>query len=72
MRAMPFAADIIVIIAYFAVIMGIGLSQRSKSGSVEGVRFRESEMQFQLRVISSIEAPPECCNDAMDPFDDPR
>ena len=28
--------DALVIFAYFAVIIGIGLSQRSKSGSVEG------------------------------------
>lgn len=31
----PFLIDALVLLAYFGLIMGIGLSQRSKSGSVE-------------------------------------
>ena len=38
LRAMnaTYLLDVLVLVAYFALIMGIGLSQRSKSGSVEG------------------------------------
>ncbi len=53
MRAMPFAADIIVIIVYFAVIMGIGLSQRSKSGSVEGFALGDRQIAWWA-VLASI------------------
>ena len=33
---MAYLFDALVILAYFGIILGIGLSQRSKSGNVEG------------------------------------
>lgn len=33
---MKFAIDAAILLAYFGVIVGVGLSQRSKSHSVEG------------------------------------
>ncbi len=56
LRAMPFAADIIVIIAYFAIIMGIGLSQRSKSGSVEGFTLGDRQTPWWAVLASIIAA----------------
>lgn len=50
---MSFAADIAVIIAYFAVILGIGFSQRSKSGSVEGFALGDRQIAWWA-VLASI------------------
>jgi solute:Na+ symporter, SSS family len=50
---MSFAVDIIVIIAYFAIILGIGLSQRSKSGSVEGFALGDRQIAWWA-VLASI------------------
>ena len=50
---MPFLLDAIVILAYFAVIMGIGLSQRSKSGSVEGFTLGDRQIAWWA-VLASI------------------
>ncbi len=53
---MNYAADIIVIIAYFAIILGIGLSQRSKSGSVEGFTLGDRETPWWAVLASIIAA----------------
>ena len=53
---MPFAADLIVIVVYFAVILGIGLSQRSKSGSVEGFTLGNRETPWWAVLASIIAA----------------
>ncbi|MDB6140824.1 MAG: sss: transporter solute:sodium symporter (sss) family [Verrucomicrobiaceae bacterium] len=50
---MHFALDAIVILAYFAVIIGIGLSQRSKSGSVEGFTLGDRQIAWWA-VLASI------------------
>src|SRR5882757_2334427 len=50
---MSFAADILVIIVYFAVIMGIGLSQRSRSGSMEGFALGDRQIAWWA-VLASI------------------
>lgn len=50
---MSFAIDLIVILAYFATIMGIGLSQRSKSGSLEGFTLGNREIAWWA-VLASI------------------
>ncbi len=50
---MSFAIDLIVILAYFAIIMGIGLSQRSKSGSMEGFTLGDRQIAWWA-VLASI------------------
>jgi SSS family solute:Na+ symporter len=50
---MSFLLDAIVIIAYFAAIIGIGLSQRSKSGSVEGFTLGDRQIAWWA-VLASI------------------
>jgi solute:Na+ symporter, SSS family len=50
---MSYLIDVIVILAYFAIIIGIGLSQRSKSGSVEGFTLGNREMTWWA-VLASI------------------
>lgn len=50
---MNFGLDLLVIIVYFAVIMGIGLSQRSKSGSVEGFALGDRQIAWWA-VLASI------------------
>ena len=47
------ALDALVILAYFAVIIGIGLSQRSKSGSVEGFTLGDRQIAWWA-VLASI------------------
>jgi solute:Na+ symporter, SSS family len=50
---MPFLLDAIVLLAYFAIILGIGLSQRSKSGSVEGFTLGDRQIAWWA-VLASI------------------
>lgn len=50
---MPYLFDAIVILAYFALILGIGLSQRSKSGSVEGFTLGDRQIAWWA-VLASI------------------
>ncbi len=50
---MPFALDVVVILAYFAVIIGIGLSQRSRSGSMEGFALGDRQIAWWA-VLASI------------------
>jgi SSS family transporter len=50
---MPFLFDAIVIFAYFALILGIGLSQRSKSGSMEGFALGDRQIAWWA-VLASI------------------
>ncbi len=50
---MHFALDAVVILAYFAAIIGIGLSQRSKSGSVEGFTLGDRQIAWWA-VLASI------------------
>lgn len=50
---MSFAIDLIVILAYFATIIGIGLSQRGKSGSLEGFTLGNREIAWWA-VLASI------------------
>ena len=45
--------DVIVILGYFAIILGIGLSQRSKSGSVEGFALGDRQTPWWA-VLASI------------------
>lgn len=52
---MNFGFDLVVIIAYFAVILGIGLSQRSKSDSVEGFALGDRQTPWWA-VLASIMA----------------
>jgi solute:Na+ symporter, SSS family len=52
---MSFGLDLVVIIVYFAVILGIGLSQRSKSGSVEGFALGDRQTPWWA-VLASIMA----------------
>ncbi|MEQ1858973.1 MAG: sodium:proline symporter [Chthoniobacteraceae bacterium] len=49
----PFLLDAVVLVAYFAVIVGIGLSQRSKSGSVEGFSLGDRQIPWWA-VLTSI------------------
>lgn len=51
--SMSFLLDAIVIFAYFAAIIGIGLSQRSKSGSVEGFTLGDRQIAWWA-VLASI------------------
>jgi SSS family transporter len=50
---MPYLLDALVILAYFAIILGIGLSQRSKSGSVEGFTLGDRQIAWWA-VLASI------------------
>ncbi len=50
---MAIAIDVIVLLAYFALILGIGLSQRSKSGSMEGFALGNREIAWWA-VLASI------------------
>lgn len=50
---MPYQLDALVLLAYFAIIIGIGLSQRSKSGSVEGFALGDRQIAWWA-VLSSI------------------
>jgi SSS family transporter len=50
---MPYLLDAIVILAYFGIIMAIGLSQRSKSGSVEGFTLGDRQIAWWA-VLASI------------------
>ncbi len=52
-RMNGFGLDALVILAYFAVIIGIGLSQRSKSGSVEGFTLGDRQIAWWA-VLASI------------------
>lgn len=52
-RAMPYLVDALVLLAYFAIIIGIGLSQRSKSGSVEGFALGDRQIAWWA-VLASI------------------
>jgi SSS family transporter len=47
------ALDVLVLLAYFGVIIGIGLSQRSKSGSVEGFALGDRQIAWWA-VLASI------------------
>ena len=48
-----FLLDAVVLVAYFAIIVGIGLSQRSKSGSVEGFALGDRQTPWWA-VLASI------------------
>jgi solute:Na+ symporter, SSS family len=48
--------DLLVIVAYFALIMGIGLSQRSKSDSVEGFTLGDRQIAWWAVLASIIAA----------------
>jgi SSS family transporter len=50
---MTYLPDVLVILAYFGIIMTIGLSQRSKSGSVEGFTLGDRQMAWWA-VLASI------------------
>ena len=50
---MPYVADIIVLLLYFALVLGIGLSQRSKSGSMEGFALGDRQIAWWA-VLASI------------------
>ena len=50
---MPYLFDALVILGYFALIIGIGLSQRSKSGSVEGFTLGDRQIAWWA-VLASI------------------
>ena len=45
--------DVLVIVAYFAIILGIGLAQRSRSGSVEGFALGDRQIAWWA-VLASI------------------
>lgn len=49
----PFLIDALVLLAYFGVILGIGLSQRSKSDSVEGFTLGDRQIAWWA-VLASI------------------
>jgi len=51
-----FTLDVIVLVAYFAVIVGIGLSQRSKSQSVEGFALGDRQTPWWAVLASIIAA----------------
>lgn len=50
---MAYLIDALVILGYFAIIIGIGLSQRSKSGSVEGFTLGDRQIAWWA-VLASI------------------
>ncbi len=52
-RGMSYTVDIIVLLAYFGIILAIGLSQRSKSGSVEGFTLGDRQTPWWA-VLASI------------------
>ena len=52
----PYALDLLVVLAYFGLILGIGLSQRSKSGSVEGFTLGDRQIPWWAVVASIIAA----------------
>jgi solute:Na+ symporter, SSS family len=54
--AMPYLLDILVILAYFGIILGIGLSQRSKSDSVEGFTLGDRQIPWWAVLASIIAA----------------
>jgi len=53
---MAYLLDILVILAYFGLILGIGLSQRSKSGSVEGFTLGDRQIPWWAVLASIIAA----------------
>jgi len=53
---MPYLLDVLVILAYFGLILGIGLSQRSKSGSVEGFTLGDRQIPWWAVLASIIAA----------------
>ena len=53
---MAYLLDLLVILAYFGIILGIGLSQRSKSGSVEGFTLGDRQIPWWAVVASIIAA----------------
>ena len=48
-----FLIDALVLVAYFGIILGIGLSQRSKSDSVEGFTLGDRQIAWWA-VLASI------------------
>ena len=50
---MSYTLDIVVLLAYFVLILGIGISQRSKSGSVEGFALGDRQTPWWA-VLASI------------------
>lgn len=53
---MPYLLDLLVILAYFGIILGVGLSQRSKSGSVESFTLGDRQMPWWAVLASIIAA----------------
>ncbi|MCF7675229.1 MAG: sodium:solute symporter [Akkermansiaceae bacterium] len=53
---MAYLLDILVILGYFGLILGIGLSQRSKSGSVEGFTLGDRQIPWWAVLASIIAA----------------
>jgi len=53
---MAYWLDILVILAYFGLILGIGLAQRSKSGSVEGFTLGDRQIPWWAVLASIIAA----------------
>src|SRR6187397_2386654 len=53
---MHFLWDLLVLILYFAIILSIGLSQRSKSGSVEGFTLGDRQTPWWAVLASIIAA----------------
>lgn len=53
---MAYWLDIVVILAYFGLILGIGLAQRGKSGSVEGFTLGDRQMPWWAVLASIIAA----------------
>jgi hypothetical protein len=52
-RTMPFALDIVVLLAYFGLVFGIGFAQRRKSGSMEGFALGDRQIAWWA-VLASI------------------
>lgn len=52
----PYIFDILVILAYFGIILGIGLSQRSKSNSMEGFTLGDRQIPWWAVLASIIAA----------------
>lgn len=55
-QRMSYLLDVFVILAYFGIILSIGLSQRSKSGSVEGFTLGDRQMPWWAVLASIIAA----------------
>lgn len=53
---MSYLLDVLVILAYFGIILGIGLSQRNRSGSVEGFTLGDRQMPWWAVLASIIAA----------------